>query len=619
VVEIASPPMTALAVRKTSHLVDRVSRVVPALLVVAALCWVITVREANFANMGVLGLVSILPKTYFLGLALIAGAYGLELLRVRPRTWTLVTLTVLLVIYLFGTACAVEPSAALTSSWVHSGYVQYLLTHGHTLDNFAAEFSWPGGFSLGALLAAFAGQLDTLGMLRWFPLFFELLCALPLFVIVRASGVSRRAGWLAVGLFYSANWIYQDYFSPQAFGYYLYLCTLATVLACWRPAPFAADSGRGLALRTRFAATREMLTFRRLGGYDARSDWPDAQLLGVLGVLAVVALAMAISHQLTPYALVAALLACLVTRRLGRPELPVVIGIFAIAWLSLGASNYWVGHLSDIFGSVGQLGSLIHSNVSNRVTGSASHQRVVEARILLTMALFGLAGVGALRRAADSRSLELLGVVPFFLLFFQNYGGEGLLRVVLFSLPFASLLAASAILPSRKGQIRPVLPMLKLRQIGRPVLAVAVAGVLLVCGIAMTVVRGGNDAYETFSLGEVAAVDWAYAHVLNSQKIALVAPYAPIDQRGVGTIRLFVAAADDTLVNPGQIVKIFRKERPAYVILSRAQDQWGQIVAGFAPGWQLIVQHALERHGYKVVAHWPNAVVLKYEPTAASH
>ena len=50
----------------------------------------------------------------------------------------------------------------------------------------------------------------------------------------------------------------------------------------------------------------------------------------------------------------------------------------------------------------------------------------------------------------------------------------------------------------------------------------------------MTRVRGGNDYYETFTTGELSAVNFAYLHVQPAQTIGLVAPYEPIGQWSVG-------------------------------------------------------------------------------------
>jgi hypothetical protein len=567
----------------------------------AIVLWIVTVRDAVVAHMGQIGLVSVLGRTYFVGLALAAVAFAIELLRERIHEGRLLALTIVLVLYLFGTACAIEPVASLTSSWVHAGYVQYVFAHGKPLENYNAEFSWPGSFSLGAVVISFMGQSNALDLLRWFPLVIELLYLAPLVAIARASGVSRRTQWLGIALFYATNWIYQDYFSPQAINFLFFLAVIAVVLTGWAPVQ-RAQADHVDRLRDRLGSWRSVASFERLRGADAATSWTANQVLGVFVVLSLLFLASAASHQLTPYAIFLALIACLASRRLGRPELIGVVFCLAVGWLSLGASNFWFGHLSLIFGSIGQLGSSIGSNVSNRVTGSASHRLIVDVRILITAALFGLAALGAARRAATSRTLELLVAAPFVLFAVQNYGGEGLLRVALLSGPFAALLAASAILPEREGPIRPILADVRLGRHPRALLGIAVGVVLFSFAVTTTVVRGGNDAYESFSTGELAAVNYVYAHIPAGKKLAIVAPYLPLGQRDVGAIKIYTATGNaTTFVQLGKIRHRLIKVRASYVILNDAQKEWGLIVAGYKPGWQNALERALIRNdGYRV-------------------
>ena len=285
--------------------------------------------------------------------------------------------------------------------------------------------------------------------------------------------------------------------------------------------------------------------------------------------------------------------------------------LLAVGWLSLGASNYWIGHLSDIFGSFGHVGSTFGSNVTQRVVGSASHRLVVDLRIVSTLGLFVLAGIGALRRAPDTRSLELLTAAPFVLLAFQSYGGEVLLRVVLFGLPFTCLLAASAFLPNRVGPIRPFVPSLPLGHFGSRILRVTVAVVVLGFSLLTTVVRGGNDAFEAYSNGELAAVDFAYSHTHAGQIIGAVAPYLPVGQQDVGSVLVYVAADQAEAATPEEFLRELERTRPEFVVLSRSQEAWGEIVEGYPKGWEHALSGQLERHGYKIVASWPTATVLR--------
>ena len=188
-----------------------------------AVLWVVTVRRADYAAMGPLGLVTILGPVYFLGLAALSSARRRAPARVAPREVRLLGLVVVLVVFLFGTPCAIEPVAALTSSWVHAGFVRYVFVHGHALNGYDAEFSWPGVFSLVRARRRLHGQVERDRAAALVPARIELAYLAPMVAIARASGVSRRVGWLGIALFYGTDWIYQDYFSPQALNYLFYL------------------------------------------------------------------------------------------------------------------------------------------------------------------------------------------------------------------------------------------------------------------------------------------------------------------------------------------------------------------------------------------------------------
>jgi len=608
-------------------------------LIVAAVLWLISVARANDLAMKSYGLVSILGWTFFVGLVLVVLGFTSELLRTPLRPRYLTAFLILLIVFIFGTASAIEPTGSLQQSFIHTGFIQYILVHGQALNSYDARFSWPGGFSLGALLVAFAGVPNALAFIRWFPLVIELLYLAPLLVIARASGVGRRAAWLGVALFYANNWIFQDYFSPQALNYLFFLIILAVVFANWKPKPASstpqprrrvprrvADVRAWLsrfadvrAWLSRFAAVRALLSRSRsrLEGSDAQARWNSSTTLVTLGLVGAISLASAMSHQLTPYAILLDLAACLVSRRLGRPEVIVVIFLFSVGWLSLGASNYWEGHLSTIFGSIGQLGGTLSANVSKRVTGSASHRAIVDVRILLMVGLYGLGGLGALRRRPETRTLELLAVAPILLLVLQDYGGEGLLRAVLFGLPFVTLLAASAIMPDLVGHGRPLLSVLRLRGHGRTALRVVTVTVVLGLALGTVVVRGGNDTFESFTNGELHAVNFVYNHVTPGQTIGYVAPYLPFGQRDVGVVNQYIAiGVGATLkhVNASSFVK----RQVAWIILTRSQASWGVNVAGYAPHWESKLKAALVKRGYKVAATWSTATVLRLAPITSS-
>jgi hypothetical protein len=263
------------------------------------------------------------------------------------------------------------------------------------------------------------------------------------------------------------------------------------------------------------------------------------------------------------------------------------------------------------------------------VVGSTSHLFIVSTRIDFTAVLILMAGIGALRRATDSRALEFLAGAPFVILALQGYGGEGLLRVVLFGLPFTSLLAASAIVPTSTGEVRPWIPPTKwLHSFAtlRPVVALrpavatlrpaatlrpVVAGmVLMSMCVLTTIVRGGNDAYESFSTGELNAVNYVYDHATTNQVLGTVTTYLPIGQRDVGTLNIFAVGGSD-IPTLAQISTSLLKLRPKFIILSQSQEAWGEVVGGYPKGWEAQLGLTILKKDYQQVASWPTAQVYE--------
>jgi hypothetical protein len=88
----------------------------------------------------------------------------------------------------------------------------------------------------------------------------------------------------------------------------------------------------------------------------------------------------------------------------------------------------------------------------------------------------------------------LLALAPFPLILLQGYGGEMLMRVYLFALPFMCLLAAARILPRSGSAVRTA--------------ALALASVALAVGCLVT--RYGNERMDMVTPGEFHAAERLY-------------------------------------------------------------------------------------------------------------
>ncbi|MGX9901855.1 hypothetical protein ACW0JT_22105 [Arthrobacter sp. SA17] len=179
--------------------------------------------------------------------------------------------------------------------------------------------------------------------------------------------------------------------------------------------------------------------------------------------------------------------------RVWPSRLPLIIGVVLSLWLVYPASAYLSGHppLADAGLQAGA-----EANVVDRVSGTAGHVLVVQLRMVLTLVLWGLAGLGAMRDWRRGRldiRVVLLAVTPLMLFPAQSYGGEMLIRVSLFALPFMALQACSVLLP--KDGTRP-----SSRAAWFLAATCFLLAVLTVTG------RFGNARYDVFSDDEIAAV-----------------------------------------------------------------------------------------------------------------
>jgi hypothetical protein len=108
-------------------------------------------------------------------------------------------------------------------------------------------------------------------------------------------------------------------------------------------------------------------------------------------------------------------------------------------------------------------------------------------------------------------------------------------------------------------------------------------------------------------------VNYAYAHVKTGQIIGLANYYLPIGQKDVGSVSEYVAP-DESQNHLSRITGHLLKVAPAFIILSKSQEAYGEEVVGDNPGWETKVEHSLMLHGYYVVAHWNTATVLRKSP-----
>lgn len=432
----------------------------------ALLVWALSLGRIDPRAMGATGLVSVLPATVLVPLVAVSVSFCVNLGRRRADGRVLAFHVLALVVMLYALTALVEPEPPFEPAYRHVGIADHIATTGGLDTTIDAYFNWPGFFVGVAMLTRLTGLHDALGLVRWAPLAYNLLYAAPLLVIFGSLTRDRRVVWLALWLFYATNWTAQDYFSPQATAYLLMLAVIAILLRWFTPPV---------------------------------EPLRPAQRAGVLAIAIAASAAIVAMHQLTPFALLAAVIALVLFARCTARLLPVLVATLTGGWIAFMTIGFMSGNLRSLLAAVGNLGSTLSSNVAARIGGDPGHRFVVDARLGLTAAVWALAAAGWWWMRRDGRSVRAvtaLALAPFPLLGLQPYGGEILIRVALFALPFAAFLAAYAL-------VAPV-------RTRSPFRTLSTGAVMLALLAAFMFARYGNDRMDAFTPGDVAGVRALY-------------------------------------------------------------------------------------------------------------
>jgi hypothetical protein len=422
-----------------------------ALLVVAMILFAVGASTAGVSHLDSYGLASALPFAWYAGLAVLVVSTAILLLETeisRPRLALHVTA---LVFMLHGTPALVfrDPIYA----WLYKliGVVGYIDVHGAVNQTIDIYQNWPGFFALAAWGDHVAGVVSPLTYAAWAPVFFNLAYCVVLKFALRPLPLSEREQWMALLLFVAGNWVGQDYFSPQAMAFLMSLGVFAIVLN-WLSVN--TKPGWVVSCDAWLRKNASFVSPKRDANRDAASAVPGPDLVlpvtGALVALLAVDVYLVLIHQITPYVVVFQVAALTLFGLLKPRWLVWAMAAIAVAYLA-PRFNY-VNHNYHIFSSIAKfLHNLSTPNIGEPTSLWEPGRRLTdEASLALSLGLWAIGIVGVVRRRRQGRStlnLALLAAAPALLVFFLSYGGEGVLRVYLFSLPWTATLAASALEP----------------------------------------------------------------------------------------------------------------------------------------------------------------------------
>jgi hypothetical protein len=539
------------------------------LIAAAAVLWFLTLAPITPADMTDLGLISALPIWYWVAIAALGLAFGIGL-SVEPfRPSVAIAAAIVLALVLYGTPAIAQALPRFNTTYVHLGFIDLIERTGRLYPEMDARFSWPLFFVATALVSA-ATTVDLLAIAAWVPLATNLLALPALVLLYRAFTDDQRLVWLGAWVFLLANWVGQDYLSPQGFNLLLLLWMLALV------ATYFQRRGRPRWLRPGRGPDDDDDDGQAWPGEPA--SVPYATRAGIYVVVVALALASVASHQLTPFAMMAASFGLVIVDRTTLRALPILIGVLLVIWVSFVAEAFITGHLRDLVAELGTEGGTAGELVS-RVRGSPGHTFVVIERIAFSVAIWAAAAIGVVRRVRSGRwdlAAIALAVIPI-VLAVQPYGGEAPLRVFLFSLPATSYLVATAVFP---------VP----RRLG--IVGVAgMTGLTVVMAAGLTIARYGNELADMVTPSELAVVDEVHRIAPEGAFLATMNFNSPIRYQFVERYDYEEIAAPMTTMTAATLAAILDVEgagRPTYVVLTRGQRAHDELIGVPPTEWPRI-------------------------------
>lgn len=565
-------------------------------LVLGTALWLLSLPSMDIRNVNHLGLVSIFTPLTFIGMMLVNISFVLGLRSEDTPNWVRVLQIIVIIIMLHGVTALIEALPRFSINYVHIGFSDYISRTGSLATDFDARFSWPGFFALTAFVDDIAGlDLQTIfTFLSWAHVIFNLLYVAVIWIIARAIFENIRPAWLTVWLFASLNWIGQDYFSPQALGFFFYL-VVAAILVKWFKGldqpnydvleSLENDQSRYPTWLQRIVRIiNQRALFRWLARLAAPVD-PEStpstprQRMGLIFVIIMIFVAVVSSHQLTPFFMLATLMGWVIFYRVRRMWfLPILLGFMTLAWISFMTLDFLAGNIISLIAEIGQVSDVASANVSERLINSTPEREIVlQVRLVMSLGIWGLAGLSVLRRFIFARKIDwtilIAAGAPFPVLLLQSYGGEMALRIYFFSLPFMAMLI------TYHFNLKP-----RLLHWFQMITLIVLLNVSL---IGFLIARHGNEIMDYVTPEEFEVVEYTYDIAPTGSMLVTFSPNMIYRHRRATDFDLVEYDATYRTLDElkEEAMRAEEDGEIAFILLTRGAAAAEELLSGFPPGW----------------------------------
>ncbi len=583
-------------------------------LLLALLLWSISLKSVDLSKMADLGLVTVLPVSFYAALFVLTISFAIQAYRQQSLPMLFLHIVALIFI-IHGTPQILYGTIRYSWAWKHIGIIDYIQRNG-SVDPYISYLNvyqnWPGFFSFGALINELSGIDSARIYAGWSPVFFNLLDIGPLILIFRSLTRDQRLIFTGTWFFYLGNWIGQDYFSPQAMAYFLYLVILAIVLRWLRVTriPDRVEIQR-LVKSSKLAAVVHKMFIRTVTSGNPDTSIDRFQRAGLTVILIIVFVAITTSHQLTPFMAITALIALTIFPVFSGKRVPLLFIILTVTWIVYMATAFLNGNLPMMISSIGSLLGNLNGNLVNLQESSPSQVLISFMDRGLTAFVIGLALLGILTRLRPNTwdiPAVLLLITPLPLLAANAYGGEILFRVFYFCLPFLAFFAAALFYPKISS--------------GHSFSAVIIIYISLIMLAGFVFAYYGKENMNYFPPQEVTASDYLHQIAPQGSLIMDGTPnwpflYKNYEEYTYLSISTFDQKGQQKILSDpvNSIAQIMSNYPAAYLVLNHTQFAEEHLTYELPPGSLEHIQALLvSSPRFKVLYQNPDAVIITLNP-----
>jgi len=438
-------------------------------------------QELTIRGFGDLGLITIMPITHLVAIAILTISFIITIMADKKSEKLLFIHIFILILYLFASATIIDsiiagPGSRMRWAYMNYGFADYVIRNDILNPRLIWYHNWPV-FIIYIALLNIVSSLSTATIINSFPLFPNLLFLIPLYAIMKNLANSINQTWLSIWIFYIANWIGQDYLSPQCFAFFIYL-VLSLILFKF----FLVYENQGLA-------------FSRLSEISA--------------VIIILFASLAFGHMLTSIIFIDIFVTMYILKMHNRSPLLLLLSIILVSWISYGAILYFEKFFAYFISESLNFDLIFARNIGSRTHGSPGHILVTMIMLSYSALIFLMALIGYYISRIQNININKNNAIAIILISISfvaglvSYGGEVVMRVYFFSLILLAYLGSYLILSKRTFIIFMIF-------------LIAIAPTLNIIS------TYGNEKMQYISPGEIMGADFLYE---NADKGYIVGGY----------------------------------------------------------------------------------------------